>query len=49
MRVVITGGAGFLGSNLCDALSARGDRVVVFDNFSTGRAENVAQIGRAHV
>src|ERR1017187_2180340 len=44
MRVVITGGAGFLGSNLCDALIARGDRVVVFDNFSTGRAENVEHL-----
>ena len=41
-RVVVTGGAGFLGSHLCDALVARGDRVVCVDDLSTGRAENVA-------
>ncbi len=32
-RVLIAGGAGFIGSHLCDRLSARGDRVVVLDNF----------------
>jgi dTDP-glucose 4,6-dehydratase len=42
MRVVVTGGAGFLGSHLCDALIARGDEVVCLDNLSTGRVENVA-------
>ncbi|HXQ43942.1 MAG TPA: UDP-glucuronic acid decarboxylase family protein [Acidimicrobiales bacterium] len=41
-RVVVTGGAGFLGSHLCDALVARGDRVVCVDDLSTGRAENVS-------
>ena len=41
MRVVVTGGAGFLGSHLCDALIARGDEVVCLDNLSTGRVENV--------
>ena len=41
-RVVVTGGAGFLGSHLCDALVARGDRVVCIDDLSTGRADNVA-------
>jgi dTDP-glucose 4,6-dehydratase len=41
MRVVVTGGAGFLGSHLCDALRARGDRVVAVDNFLTGHAANV--------
>jgi dTDP-glucose 4,6-dehydratase len=41
-RVVVTGGAGFLGSHLCDALVARGDQVVCVDDLSTGRAENVA-------
>ncbi|HET9772312.1 MAG TPA: UDP-glucuronic acid decarboxylase family protein [Acidimicrobiia bacterium] len=45
MRVVITGGAGFLGSHLADALVARGDEVVAVDNLSTGRAENVAHLG----
>ena len=42
-RVVITGGAGFLGSHLVDALHARGDRVVVVDNFVTGSPDNLAQ------
>jgi nucleoside-diphosphate-sugar epimerase len=44
MRVVITGGAGFIGSHLIDALLARGDEVVAVDNLSTGRAENVAHL-----
>ena len=37
MRAVVTGGAGFIGSNLVDALIARGDEVVVVDNFATGK------------
>lgn len=37
MRVLITGGAGFIGSNLTDAFLARGDEVVVYDNFCTGQ------------
>ena len=48
MRVVVAGGAGFLGSHLCDALLERGDQVVCVDNFLTGSAVNVAHlIGRA--
>jgi len=39
MRTVVTGGAGFIGSNLVDALVARGDEVVVVDNFATGKRE----------
>ena len=39
MRSVITGGAGYIGSNLADALQARGDDVHIIDNFSTGREE----------
>ena len=41
-RIVITGGAGFLGSHLVDAFRARGDAVVVVDNFITGSEENLA-------
>ena len=41
MRVVVAGGAGFLGSHLCDALLARGDEVVCVDNYLTGRVVNV--------
>ena len=42
MRYLITGGAGFIGSHLTDALASRGDEVVVLDDLSTGRAENIA-------
>jgi UDP-glucose 4-epimerase len=41
MNVLITGGSGFVGSNLCDRLLARGDRVTVIDNFATGRRDNL--------
>jgi UDP-glucose 4-epimerase len=41
MRVLITGGAGFIGSHLADALIARGDHVVTLDNFSTGSTANI--------
>jgi UDP-glucose 4-epimerase len=41
MQAVVTGGAGFIGSNLVDALLERGDDVVVVDNFSTGKREFV--------
>jgi dTDP-glucose 4,6-dehydratase len=44
MRVVVTGGAGFLGSHLCDALLARGDQVVCSDNLCTGRIDNIAHL-----
>ena len=43
-RIVVAGGAGFLGSHLCDALLARGDEVVCVDNYITGRAANVAHL-----
>jgi UDP-glucose 4-epimerase len=41
MDCVVTGGAGFIGSNLVDALLARGDRVTVIDNLSTGKRSNL--------
>jgi UDP-glucose 4-epimerase len=41
MRAVVTGGAGFIGSHLADALVARGDHVTVVDDLSTGRREHV--------
>jgi dTDP-glucose 4,6-dehydratase len=44
MRVVVAGGAGFLGSHLVDLLVARGDDVVIVDNFCTGRRQNVAHL-----
>src|SRR5262245_55035499 len=43
-NVLVTGGAGFIGSHLTEALIARGDRVIVIDDESTGRAENLAAV-----
>jgi UDP-glucose 4-epimerase len=44
VRVFITGGAGFIGSHLCDALVARGDEVSILDNLSTGSKDNIAHL-----
>lgn len=44
MRVLVTGGAGFIGSHLCENLVARGDKVFVLDDLSTGRFENIEHI-----
>lgn len=44
MRVLITGGAGFVGSHLCDAYIARGDEVVAIDNLTSGRVSNLAHL-----
>lgn len=43
MRVVVAGGAGFLGSHICDDLLARGDDVIAVDNLCTGSLDNIAQ------
>jgi len=44
MRILITGGAGFLGSHLCDRLIKDGYEVICLDNFFTGRKENIAHL-----
>ncbi|HEX7958586.1 MAG TPA: UDP-glucuronic acid decarboxylase family protein [Terriglobales bacterium] len=44
MRILVTGGAGFLGSHLCDALLAEGHRVLCVDSLITGRAANIAHL-----
>jgi UDP-glucose 4-epimerase len=44
MRYLITGGAGFIGSHLAEALLARGDRVIVLDDLSTGGVENIRHL-----
>ncbi|HWR13195.1 MAG TPA: UDP-glucuronic acid decarboxylase family protein [Terriglobales bacterium] len=44
MRTLVTGGAGFLGSHLCDALLAEGHSVLCIDNLITGRKENIAHL-----
>lgn len=43
MRALVTGGAGFLGSHLCESLLRRGDSVVCVDDLSTGRRDNIAK------
>jgi UDP-glucose 4-epimerase len=48
MRAVVTGGAGFIGSHLVDALVARGDEVHVLDDLSSGKRENVAREATLH-
>jgi UDP-glucose 4-epimerase len=49
MRALVTGGAGFIGSNLVDALIERGDSVEIVDNLSSGKHENVNARARLHV
>ena len=44
MRILVTGGAGFLGSHLCDRLVKDGNEVVCLDNFFTGRRQNIAHL-----
>jgi len=44
VKYLVTGGAGFIGSHICDALIERGDSVVVLDNFSTGNKKNISHL-----
>jgi UDP-glucose 4-epimerase len=49
VKVLITGGAGFIGSHICERLLSEGHQVVVYDNFSTGKRENLAFAGKGQV
>ena len=44
LKILVTGGAGFIGSHLCERLIKDGHSVTAFDNFSTGRASNLLQL-----
>ena len=44
-RFLVTGGAGFIGSNIAETLCKRGDSVLILDDFSTGKQENIAHLG----
>ena len=44
MRILVTGGAGFIGSHLCERLIAQGNEVICLDNFFTGRRENISHL-----
>jgi UDP-glucuronate decarboxylase len=44
VRIIVTGGAGFIGSHLCEALLAEGHEIIAIDNFLTGNPDNIAQL-----
>tara|TARA_B110000046_G_scaffold18641_1_gene17829 strand:- start:140 stop:355 length:216 start_codon:yes stop_codon:yes gene_type:complete len=43
-KILVTGGAGFIGSNLCEALLDKKNKVICLDNFATGKRENIAHL-----
>ena len=49
MKTLVTGGAGFIGNNLVDKLVQKGQKVIVLDNFSTGRRSNLSQHNKKNV
>ena len=48
-KYLVTGGAGFLGSNIVASLVANGDKVIIYDNFSTGSKKNVQDYKQTEV
>ena len=44
MKILITGGAGFIGSHLCNFLIGKGHKVICMDNLITGKKENIAHL-----
>ncbi|SNQ44098.1 SDR family oxidoreductase [Cellulophaga lytica] len=44
LHILVTGGAGFIGSNICESLLANGNRVTCLDNFATGKKENISHL-----
>ena len=49
MKILVTGGAGLVGSHVAEILEARGDEVIVVDNFATGRPEHLLNLKKAKV
>ena len=49
MKILITGGAGFIGSHIADSLNAAGHEIVIYDNFSTGLMENIEEINSENI